>query len=156
MSQFTVLYRTILGAIATKGRLALLGALGGIAVLIGFATSAGESTATPQDAADLVNGYGLSVLVPVVALVFAAAALGDMVEDSTLVYLWLRPVPREVLALAATAAAAPPDEPPAECSMFQGLRHEPWSLGSVFADRPNSGELLRPMMTSPAALQRLT
>lgn len=106
MSQFAVLYRTILGAIATKGRLALLGALGGIAILIGFATSAGESTATPQDAADLVNGYGLSVLVPVVALVFAAAALGDMVEDSTLVYLWLRPVPREVLALAATAAAA--------------------------------------------------
>jgi ABC-2 type transport system permease protein len=107
MSQFVALYRTILGSIATKGRLALLGALGLVAILIGFAISSGEATFDPvQDAADMVNGYGLTVLVPVVALVFASAALGDMVDDSTLVYLWLRPVPRETLALAATAAAA--------------------------------------------------
>jgi len=107
MSQFAALYRMILGTIATKGRLALLGALGVVAVVIAFAMSNADTLGDPvQDAADLVNGYGLSVLVPVVALVFASAALGDLVDDSTLVYLWLRPVPREILALAATAAAA--------------------------------------------------
>lgn len=107
MSQFGALYRTILGRITTKGRLALLAALGVVGVIIGFAVSSGEPSGAPlQDAADLVNGYGLAVLIPVVALVFASAALGDLVDDSTLVYLWLRPVPREILALAATAAAA--------------------------------------------------
>jgi ABC-2 type transport system permease protein len=41
----------------------------------------------------------------VVALVFASASLGDPSEDGTLVYLWLRPVPRWQLALAAFAAS---------------------------------------------------
>ena len=39
----------------------------------------------------LVNDYGLTVLVPVVALVFASSTLGDLVDDRTLVYIWLRP-----------------------------------------------------------------
>ncbi len=34
------------------------------------------------------------MVVPVVSLVFASAALGDMREDGTLVYLWLRPMDR--------------------------------------------------------------
>ena len=33
-------------------------------------------------------------MVPIVALVFAAAAFGDLKEDGTLVYLWLRPMDR--------------------------------------------------------------
>lgn len=107
MTQFAALYRTFLAAIATRGRLALLGALAAIAVLIGFIVGNDSATTDQvQAAANLVEGYGLSVLVPVVALVFAAAALGDPADDSTLVYLWLRPVPRETIALAATAAAA--------------------------------------------------
>src|ERR1700674_1465877 len=57
---------------------------------------------------------------------------------------------------AATAAAAPPDEPPAECARFHGLRHEPNRRGSVFGLMPNSGVELRPMMTSPAFLHRVT
>ncbi len=42
---------------------------------------------------------------PVVSLVFASAALGDVAEDGTLVYLWLRPYPRWQLAVAAFAAS---------------------------------------------------
>jgi ABC-2 type transport system permease protein len=45
------------------------------------------------------------LLVPVVSLVFASAALGDVAEDGTLVYLWLRPYPRWQLAVAAFAAS---------------------------------------------------
>jgi hypothetical protein len=54
------------------------------------------------------------------------------------------------------AAAAPPDEPPGECSSFQGLWQEPKSRGSVLGFRPNSGVELRPMNTRPAFLQRVT
>ncbi|QGG94675.1 ABC transporter permease [Actinomarinicola tropica] len=100
------IYRVVLSAIATKARLALLVALGAIAVLLGLAIGSSEPLDRVQSAADMVNGYGLSVLVPVVSLVFASAALGDMTEDNTLVYLWLRPVPRETIATAATLAAA--------------------------------------------------
>jgi ABC-2 type transport system permease protein len=106
MNGFTAIYRVILGAIATKGRLAMLLALGGIAIVVGFAINTADTFDPVADAVGMVNGYGLAVLVPVVALVFASAALGDMVEDNTLVYLWLRPVGREVIALAAVAAAA--------------------------------------------------
>jgi ABC-2 type transport system permease protein len=41
----------------------------------------------------------------VCALMFASSALGDMVDDRTLVYVWLTPVARRWLALAATLAS---------------------------------------------------
>ena len=42
----------------------------------------------------MISDLGFTTLVPIVALVFASAALGDMREDGTLVYLWLRPMDR--------------------------------------------------------------
>ena len=42
----------------------------------------------------MINAFGLSLYAPVVTLVFASASLGDPAEDGTLVYFWLRPVPR--------------------------------------------------------------
>jgi ABC-2 type transport system permease protein len=41
----------------------------------------------------------LTVVVPVTALVFAAAALGSEMEDGTIVYLLLKPVPRWQIAV---------------------------------------------------------
>jgi len=55
---------------------------------------------------------------------------------------------------AATAAAAPPDEPPAECARLHGLRHGPNRRGSVLGLIANSGVELRPMMTRPDRLHR--
>ena len=52
------------------------------------------STASSMAGTRFVNTFGLSLLVPVTALVFAAASLGDPDEDGTLVYLWLRPIRR--------------------------------------------------------------
>ncbi|MOA45725.1 hypothetical protein D3C78_1681540 [compost metagenome] len=57
---------------------------------------------------------------------------------------------------AATAAAAPPLEPPAECLRFHGLWQGPNSTGSVVGGMPNSGVLLRPTKISPAARKRRT
>jgi len=53
---------------------------------------------------------------------------------------------------AATAAAAPPDDPPDVWSGFHGLRVAPKSADSVVVVRPNSGVALLPKHTSPARL----
>jgi ABC-2 type transport system permease protein len=105
MTRFAALYRTILGTLVTRGRVLALGALGIGAVLVGMAIGMADPSDPTDAGTEFINGVGLSVLVPVVALVFAAAALGDLVEDGTLVYLWLRPIPRWQLALAAYLAA---------------------------------------------------
>ena len=52
---------------------------------------------------------------------------------------------------AATAAAAPPDEPPALRLRSQGLRVLPNSLDSVVAVCPNSGDVVLAKMFRPAA-----
>jgi hypothetical protein len=57
---------------------------------------------------------------------------------------------------AATAAAAPPLEPPGEYSRFHGLRVGPQATGSVMPFAPSSGVFVRPKITSPAANQRRT
>ncbi len=101
----TALYRTLVQSLATRGRLIAMGALGFIAVLLSILVRHSSVFDRPDTAYNLVDSYGLSVLVPIVSLVFASAALGDPAEDGTLVYLWLRPVPRWQLALAAIAAS---------------------------------------------------
>src|SRR6476646_11781040 len=55
---------------------------------------------------------------------------------------------------AATAAPAPPDEPPEECARFQGLRVGPCSRGSVVGINPNSGLELLPKIVTPASSKR--
>ncbi|MNT83991.1 hypothetical protein D3C72_2239470 [compost metagenome] len=52
---------------------------------------------------------------------------------------------------AATAAAAPPLEPPVEWAGLQGLRQGPKRAGSEVGMMPNSEVLLRPTNTRPAA-----
>jgi ABC-2 type transport system permease protein len=101
----TDLFVTLLKTLATRGRIFALGALGFLTILLAILVR-GTSIEHRADAAFmLVNAYGLTLLVPVVALVFAAASLGDLAEDGTLVYLWLRPVARWKLAFAAALAS---------------------------------------------------
>ena len=99
------LYRALLRLLTTRGRLLAMGALGFIAILLAIAVRGASADNRPEAAFRLINAYGLSVLIPVVSLVFASAALGDPTEDGTLVYLWLRPVPRWRLAVTAALAA---------------------------------------------------
>jgi ABC-2 type transport system permease protein len=54
----------------------------------------------------LIASVGLALVLPVVALVFAGAAIGDLRDDKTLVYLWLRPMDRWPLVVGAALAAA--------------------------------------------------
>ena len=70
------------------------------------------------------------------------------------------PPPSEALANGtiptATAAAAPPLDPPGVRSSAHGLRVGPQASGCVVGRLPISGLFVRPAMTSPAALNRAT
>src|SRR5438270_7583966 len=57
---------------------------------------------------------------------------------------------------AATAPAAPPEEPPVVCSRFQGLRAAPKSPCSVTGRVPNSEVLVLPRMGAPASFSLAT
>lgn len=101
----STLFRLVLRTQVTKGRVAALGAVAVLGVVLAVAVGRASGGDRPRLAFDFVQSYGLSLLVPLTSLVFAAAALGDPAEDGTLVYLWRRPVARWQLAVAAFAAA---------------------------------------------------
>lgn len=81
----------------TRGRMFALGSLGALTIFLAFIT--GTADDPPTASFQLIRGVGLAGLVPIVALVFGAASLGDPNEDGTLVHLWLRPVSRWALIL---------------------------------------------------------
>ncbi len=103
-------YRVVLRQIVSPGRLIALSILGAAMVVTGLSIglSYDDSWAqTPEEVgAGLADGFGLVIIIPVVALMFAVAALADVRNDSTLVYLWLKPVDRSSIAVAAAAAAS--------------------------------------------------
>lgn len=98
---FAVLLKTLL----SRGRIAALLGVGLVGVLLGVAVGASDDPDRAGAAFNVVDGFGLGLMVPVTALVFASSAFGDLVDDATLVYLWLRPVARWRIALAALGAS---------------------------------------------------
>jgi ABC-2 type transport system permease protein len=96
------LYRLLLRTQVTVPRLLGIAALGSLSVLLGLFARWDDDPV--QAAADAAASYGLGILVPLAALWFGTAAVGDLVEDRLLVYLWLKPVPRWQLPAAAVLA----------------------------------------------------
>lgn len=88
----------------TKGRIAALGGLGILGIAIAPLVTGNTDIDATIAGTRFVNLYCLSLLTPVVSLVFGTGSLGDLVDDRTLVYLWLPPVPRWSIALAAWSA----------------------------------------------------
>ncbi|MCU1453105.1 MAG: hypothetical protein JWN46_1251 [Acidimicrobiales bacterium] len=101
---FVAIYKLLLRNLATRGRIAGIGALGVLTMIAAAVVGNAHLIDPLRSGTRFVDG-GLTIFVPVGALVFASAALGDLVDDSTLVYLWLRPLPARVPVLAAFAAA---------------------------------------------------
>jgi ABC-2 type transport system permease protein len=121
----------------TRGRLIALVAIGGFAVFLGLAIGKGDDTRQISDTLDMIQAYGLGLIAPVVALVLASAALGDFVDDRTLVYLWLRPVPRWQISLGAAIAsvgtALPLVEIPVTLAAYLGSADPTVALGAAAA-----------------------
>lgn len=106
MTRLRALYGFFLRRQLSLGRIGLFGALGFIALIAGVAIN----QAAPADEQIMASvrfsfGFGLSLMVPVIALVLASSSLGELVDDETLVYLWHRPSPRWMLAVTAWAAS---------------------------------------------------
>jgi ABC-2 type transport system permease protein len=97
-------YRVVLRQLTSRGRVIGLTMLALIAPVAGFAM--GTADASIDDAVNLIGGVGLGVVVPIVALVFGGASIGDLRDDKTLVYLWLRPMDRWPIIVGAALAAA--------------------------------------------------
>ena len=98
------LYRLVLRTQVSLGRVLGIAALGALAVVLGAFARADDAPA--QAVTDAVSSYGLAILVPLATLWLGTAAIGDLVEDRLLVYLWLKPVPRWELPAAAVLATA--------------------------------------------------
>jgi ABC-2 type transport system permease protein len=101
-TSLVALYRLLLRTQITVPRLLGIATLGALSVLLGALSRADD--APTQAAADIVATYGLGMLVPLATLWLGTSVIGDLVEDRVLVYLWLKPVARWQLPLAAVLA----------------------------------------------------
>ena len=101
-SAFPTLFRLLIRLQTTRGRLIGLGLLSGASILLAIITRGADDPS--RAGAELLAEYGLGVVAPVCTLWLGASAIGDLVEDRTLVYLWLRPIPRWQLGAAAVAS----------------------------------------------------
>ena len=104
-----ITYRVLLRQLLTRGRVIALGLIGVAVALVGWVVGNSDGSEIAEvrleDAVGVISLIAFTVLVPVVALVFAAASLGDTREDGTLVYLWLRPMHRWTVVVGAWLAA---------------------------------------------------
>ena len=100
MSSFGALYDVMLRLQFNRARVLALGALGAIGIVVGVVLGVADDV-TISDRINFVNGFGLALVLPVATLVFASASFGDLIDDQTLVYLWLRDLPRWRLAASA-------------------------------------------------------
>ncbi len=104
MQVFGTVYELIIRMQLSRGRVALFIAL---AVVSWLATGLGARNETDQvDATvNFLSGFGLGLVAPVIALVLGSAVFGDLREDESLVYLWIRPASRLAVVAGATAAS---------------------------------------------------
>ena len=99
-------YRVVLRQLVTRGRIAALLLVGAVVTVVAAAVGLADTTSDPvETGVRLISDLGFTTLVPIVALVFASAALGDLREDATLVYVWLRPMDRWPVVVGAWLAA---------------------------------------------------
>ncbi len=103
MTAAYALWSTLVRAVASKARLAGFAAVAVLVVVV--AARSGSGVMLLVDAVAFVDAVGVSFAAPVAALVFGVGVLGDLVDDGTLVYLWLRPVARWRLAVSAAFAS---------------------------------------------------
>ena len=97
-------HSVLLKQLITKGRLIGIAIVGVLPILLGWVIGA-QSNDPLEAGVGFISYMGLSILVPIVALIFASASLGDTREDGTLVYLWLRPISRLSVSTGAWAAS---------------------------------------------------
>jgi ABC-2 type transport system permease protein len=98
------IYRLMLRTHARRGRVLVLLLAGLVAVVVTAALQASDETDL-LDTIRFLAAYGFALFVPVTTLAIASAMFGDLLDDQSLVYIWLRPVSRSQIVTATYAAA---------------------------------------------------
>ncbi|WP_380169339.1 hypothetical protein [Jannaschia sp. R86511] len=98
----TIMMRAARGRWRLVVSVAAAAALGAVGLVVRLRADAGG--VPDEQVVGLLTVLVLTLYAPLMSLVQAAAVVGDLRDDGTLVYLWLRPVPRWSLAVAATLA----------------------------------------------------
>ena len=93
MSHAALVFRFMLQKLLRGwGRIVVLVVLAALAIAIAIVMRSSDGGVTPEDGASFLVWYGLSIVLPFGALLVASEAFGDLRDERTLVYLWLRPV----------------------------------------------------------------
>ncbi len=100
----TALYRIMLRTSVTRGRVLAFLAGGALLDLIAYSIRVSDYAGREVDTFQLLDLAALALYVPVVVLVFSTSSLGELAQDGTLVYVWLRPVASWKVVLVALAA----------------------------------------------------
>lgn len=106
-----VVARLTLRQLLGRRRILLLLLLGALLVLVAFIYllsngSNGQGFEQQTFTSQLLESFGLAVLMPLVALLLGTAALGAEIEDGTAVYLLAKPIPRWTIVLTKLVIAA--------------------------------------------------
>ena len=96
--------RNARGPVRLAAAAAVAAAIAAVGLVVGLRADPVTNPLSEDGIVDLVGGLVLTLYAPLISLVYAAAVVGDLREDGTLVYLWLRPVARWRLAVAAAVA----------------------------------------------------
>jgi len=101
------IFTLTLRALARSRRLLVVAALLAVPVLLALVYVASEGKSNSEGfVIELFVNLVLPILLPLTALIFATSALGGEIEDRTLLYLTLRPIPRWVIIVAKLLACA--------------------------------------------------
>jgi ABC-2 type transport system permease protein len=103
VTAFAALIRVTLQALLGRRRTLLIGLLGALPVLVAVLIRIGGGR---PDAAEVLDTLVIRTVLPLVALVMGTAALGSEIDDGTLIFQLLKPVPRWQIAIAKTVVAA--------------------------------------------------
>lgn len=102
MTKLRALVGVFLRSATTRARLVVLALLGLLIVGLAFVVRNDAGADAPGE---LIDRLGLTLVVPVGSLLVATGALGQLRNEGSLIYVWLRPVSRGSIALASWIAA---------------------------------------------------
>jgi ABC-2 type transport system permease protein len=97
-----VTLRQLLG----RRRTILLGLLAAVPVLLAVVFWAAGNATVHDFASGVLDAVGVTLLLPIVAVLFGTAAFGAEIEDGTVVYLLAKPISRWAIVLAKLIGAA--------------------------------------------------
>lgn len=93
MSHAALVFRFMLQKLLRGwGRIVMLVVLAALAIVIAIVMRSSDDGLTPEGGAAFLVWYGISIILPFGALLIASEAFGDLRDERTLVYLWLRPM----------------------------------------------------------------